>query len=123
MNASEISKAMDALEAEARAVLADPDLGPIERRQVFQKLLRKYGVLKEYMDALAAFIRRMRFRQGRSADPSDVIHSLRARPEFIGIRLMVFAMFVAVMYSGGPRSAWVPVALLPVLAPAVPSLR
>ncbi len=122
MNASEIGRLMDALEAEAHAVLTGPNLGPIERRQAFQKLLRKYGVLREYMDALAAFIRRMRFRQGR-ADPSDVICSLRTRPEFTSIRLMVFVIFVAVMYSGGPRSAWVPVTLLPVLAPAVPSLR
>lgn len=120
----EIDSAMDALEEEAAGVLAMEKLTPLERRLAFERLLRRYLVLEEYKAALAAFIRRMRERpKGRTLDPEEVVHEILASPEFDALRFLVLAALIAVTYDGGPRSAWVPTALLPMMPIPLPGLR
>ena len=52
---NDLVKEMDALEHEARAILANPALAPMERRLALEGLFRRYLVLEEYKAALAAF--------------------------------------------------------------------
>ena len=112
----EITKEMDALDMDALAILANPNLTPVERRFAIEGLLRQYRVLEDYQRALAAFIRRMRNqRQRRDPDPEEVIREILASPEFMALRLVVLAAFVSVIYGNGSRLAWVPLALVPVV--------
>lgn len=119
MSVAEITRAMDSLEQEAASVLHDPNLTPFERRLAFDKLLGRYQVLAEYKAAMAAFIRCMRFqRDGKAPGPDEVIREILKSPEFLILRLAVMAVFIAVVYASGPRSHWVPTALLPTIAPS-----
>ena len=120
----EISSEMDGLEEEARAVLANPDLTPLERRLALERLLGRYRVLEEYRAALTAFIRRMRDQpQEQPLDPDKVVREILDSREFAALRLLVLAVLIAVIYGDGPRSAWVPMALLPIVAAPLPGLR
>ena len=120
----EIRVEMDALEDEARAVLANPNLTPTERRLALEGLLRRYLVLDEYKAALAAFIRRMRDQpQERALDPEEVVREILGSPEFSALRMLVLAVLIAVVYDGGPRSGCVPMALLPMMPVPLPAFR
>lgn len=116
---SEINRQMAELEEEARRVLANPQLTTGERRQALEHLLRRYNVLDDYRRALAAYLRRMRWQDGGTAeDPEAVLSELLASPEFALLRAVVLAALLAALYSGGPRAALVPVALLvPTMTP------
>jgi len=114
--AAEITNEMEALENEACAVFADPNLTPAERKLALEGLLRRYLALEEYKAALTVFIRRMRAQsEDRPLDPEEVVREILASPEFAALRLLVLAVLIAVVYGGGPRSAWVPMALLPMM--------
>jgi hypothetical protein len=105
---------IEVFEEEARSLFANPALTPLERRLAFERLLAKYHVLDEYRRAWVAFVRRMQSgRRSRAANPEEIIREILASPEFGILRLAVFAMLLAVLYDGGPRSAWVPTTLLP----------
>lgn len=111
---ADIKPQQNALEEDARALLANPYLTPIERRLAFERLLAKYLVLEEYRRAWIVYVRRMQSgRRSRPTDPEEVVRDILASPEFGLLRLAVFAMLLAVLYEGGPRSGWVPVAFLP----------
>lgn len=116
-NASEISRQMEDLEEDARRILSNPDLTSIERRLAFEQLLREYRVLENYQRAVAAYIRRMRAIDKRpDPDTEAVVREILSSPEFTGIRILVLAALLAALYGGGPRAAWVPWTLLPVIA-------
>jgi len=111
---ADVTAELDNLEKDARAVLASPHLTHIERCLAFERLLAKYRVLEEYRRAFRAYVRRMQsVRRSRPADPEEIVRDILASPEFTLLRLAVFAMLLAVLYEGGPRSGWVPVAFLP----------
>ena len=117
---SETVRQMDSLEEDARRVMADRTMTPMERRLAFERLLRRYQVLDDYRAALSTFIRRMRQRQvGQTPTPEKVMRDILAAPEFALLRLVVMALFVAAVYGEGPRSEWVPMTLL--LAPSLAS--
>lgn len=120
MNIVETPTAMDGLEAEALSILTSPDLTTIERRMAFGRLLTRYQVMTEYKGALAVFVRRMNTAQGHPIEPDDVLRDIHTYPEFACLLLVVLAVFVAVTYADGPRSAWVPIALLPMYTVTVP---
>ncbi|MTJ81125.1 MAG: hypothetical protein F8N37_08910 [Telmatospirillum sp.] len=120
----EIHAEMDGLEEEARAILANPNVTPLERRQALAALFHRHQVLEEYLAALASFIRRMRAEpQDRTLDPEEVVREILASPEFAALRLLVLAVLIAAVYGDGPRSAWVPMALLPMMPIPLPGLR
>jgi len=115
----EITKQMDGLEAEARAVLGNPDLSPFERRFAFERLLRDYRVLEDYQRALAAYVRQMlELEEVEVPDPEDVIQEILTSPEFALLRVAVLAAFIAIIFGNGngPRLAWVPLAWVPMVA-------
>ncbi len=119
----ETTAEMDALEEDAFHVLTNPDLTSLERRLALERLLRRYGVLDDYRRALAAYVRRMSIRQtAASPSPPDyIVGEILSSPEFTGLRFALLAALIAVIYGDGPRAAWVPTMLMPVMAP--PTLR
>lgn len=120
----DVISAMGTLEEEARVVLHNPHLTPWARRRALEELLGRYLVLEEYKAALAAFIRRMRKQpHGRTLDPEDAVREILASPEFAALRFLVLAVLIAVTYGGGPRSTWVPMALLSMVPIPFPGLR
>ena len=124
LNLSEISDEMDALEAAAHGVLLNLNMTPLERRLALNRLLSRYHVLEQYKAAFAAFIRRMRRQQGEQAPaPEKVVREILGSLEFGGLRLALLAALIAVTYGGGPRAAWVPLALVPMGTARPPGLR
>jgi len=115
-NTRELTKAMDTLEEEALSLLANPDLTPFERRLAFEGLLRRYRVLADYQQALAAYIRRMTdLQDDDTPDPEGIIREILSSPEFVGLRLALLAALIALVYGNGPRAGWVPITLVPVM--------
>jgi len=109
---SEMTAEMDALEHEARNILGNPGLTPLERRRAIGLLLRKFQLLEEYQRALAAYIRRMQDSdQAQAPDPDEVIREILASTEFAGLRCNVLAAVIAVTYANGQRAAWVPMSI------------
>ena len=106
---------MATLEDAATRIIANSNLTEIEKRLAISQLLRKYRILEEYQAALAIYIRRIRFQEpSQTSDPESIICEILSSPAFTGLRLALLAALIAVIYGGGPRSAWVPWALLPV---------
>ena len=118
----ELDREMDSLEEAALRVIGNQGMTAVERRQALDSLLRRYNVLDAYRRALAAYIRRQRWKDGGVAeDPEAVIRDLLTSPEFEILRLVVFAALLAVLYGGGPRAALVPVGLLAAVTMPAPA--
>jgi len=118
----ELDREMDGLEEAALRILGAPNMTAVERRLALDRLLRRYSVLADYKRALAAYIRRQRWKDGGVAeDPEAVIRDLLTSPEFGILRLVVFAALLAALYGGGPRAALVPAALLAAAARPAPA--
>jgi len=117
----ELTAEMDGLEEAALRILGSPGMTAIERRLALERLLGRYGALEAYRRGLAAYLSRMRRGNSWAAeDPETVIREVLASPEFGLLRLVVFAILLAVVYNGGPRANLVPLGLIGALTVPAP---
>lgn len=84
--------------------------------------MSEHHIVIIYKKPLAVYVRMMKKRAPDAPEYTDIIvRDILSAPEFDGLRLLIFALLLWVIYGDGPRAAWVPWGLLPMIE--VPVMR